>query len=247
VYNRDERAGEFLYREVFGDPVTADELARQLVARLRDVQTYGAEGDARGDAIRARALGLIEHALERTVPQYWEIREELRGQEPAEDDPLVRRGRSAAQLIDQVATELYFASGAFTGGNQDEPRATPAERARLYREAGSIIDRLVETDLASATHHLLEMLEACIEVDPRGVFVRIAAAVKGGKGGDYHLDGMGERLVVRVLRRYLTEHAALLQDDAEVRGLLIEVLDTFIEVGSPEALRLAYGLHELFR
>jgi hypothetical protein len=247
VYNGDERAGEFLHREVFDDPIAAGELARQLVARLRDVQTYGAEGDARGDAIRARALGLIEHALERTIPQYWEIREELRGQEPAEDDPLVRRGRSAAQMIDQVATELYFASGAFTGGNRDEPRATPAERARLYREAGSIIDRLVETDLASATHHLLEMLEACIEVDPRGVFVRIAAAVKGGKGGDYHLDGMGERLVVQVLRRYLTEHAALLQDDAEVRGLLIKVLDTFIEVGSPEALRLAYGLHELFR
>lgn len=247
VYNGDERAGQFLYREVFDDPIAADELARQLVARLRDAQTYGAEGDARGNAVRARALGLIEQALERTIPQYWGIVEELRGQEPAEDDSIFRRGRSAAQLIDQVATELYFASGAFTGGSQGEPRATPAERARLYREAGSIIDRLVETDLASATHHLLEMLEACIELDPRGVFVRIAAAVNGGKGGDYHLDGMGERLVVRVLRRYLTEHAALLQDDAEVRGLLIGVLDTFIEVGSPEALRLAYGLHELFR
>ena len=247
VYNGDERAGEFLQREVFDDPVAADELARQLVARLRDVQTYGAESDAGGNAVRTRALGLIENALEHTIPQYWEIREELSGQEPAADDPLLGRGRSAAQLIDQVATELYFASGAFTGGNEDKPRATPAQRARLYREAGSIIDRLIGTDLASATHHLLEMLEACIEVDPRGVFVRIAGAVNGGKGGDYHLDAMGERLVVRVLRRYLTEHAALLQDDAEVRGLLIGVLDTFIEVGSPEALRLAYGLHELFR
>jgi hypothetical protein len=247
VYEGDERAGVFLRREVFDDPVAADELARQLVARMRDVQTYGAEGDARSDAVRARALGLIEHALERTIPQYWEICEELRDQEPAEDDALLLKGRSAAKLIDQVATELYFASGAFTGGNQDEPRASPVQRARLYREAGSIIDRLVETDLASATHHLLEMLEACIDIDPRGVFVRIAGAVNGGRGGNYHLDGMGERLVVRVIRRYLTEHATLLQDDAEVRELLIGVLDTFIEVGSPEALRLAYGLHELFR
>jgi hypothetical protein len=246
VYCGDKRAREFLRREAFDDPVAADELARQLVARMRDLQIYGAEGDTEADAVRARALELIDHALERTIPQYWEIREELRGSAPDENDPRLVRARSAAQMIDQVATELFFASGAFTGGNQDEPRATPAQRARLYREAGSIIDKLVGTDLASATHHLLEMLEACIEVDPRGVFIRIAGAVNGGKGGDYHLDGMGERLVVRVLRRYLTEHAALLQDDAEVRGLLIGVLDTFIEVGSPEALRLAYGLHELF-
>lgn len=222
VYNGDEHAGEFLRREVFDDPVAADELARQLVARLRDVQTYGAEGDARGNAVRARALGLIERALKRTIPQYWGIREELRGKEPAEDDPLLRRGRSAAQLIDQVATELYFASGAFTGGNQDEPRATPGQRARLYREAGSIIDMLVETDLASATHHLLEMLEACIEVDPRGVFVRIAAAVEGGKGGDYHLDGMGEREPPVIAAKALLQQQ--LEPGTETQNRVLQVL-----------------------
>ena len=107
-----------------------------------------------------------------------------------DEDPRIVSARNVARVIDEVATSLYFASGAFE--RDDRPGPTAEQRTRLYREAAGMIDVLAGVDLPQVTHHLIEMLEGSIADDPRGVFVRIVAAVEGGRGGGYQFDPMAD-------------------------------------------------------
>lgn len=95
--------------------------------------------------------------------------------------------------------------------------------------------------------HVLETLEVLVEFDPPAVFRRIARAIRGGEAAGYQFDSLAADLFVRLMERYLAEHRALLQRDAEARALLIEVLDIFVRAGWSKARRLTYGLHDLFR
>jgi hypothetical protein len=244
----DEKAGEFL-RGALLEAVTEDHrLVHTAIVRQREAMSWG--GDAGREAeIRARAIGLVEEVLNRALERYTEIEQSLRkrGERPAEDDPELQRGRAAAQTVDTVATEVYFASGSYVRQGEDESQLSPERRRRFYGEAGNLLDSLTAVMVPSATHHLLETLEACVEFDPRGVFVRIARAISSGRMGGYQTDPMAEKLFVSLAERYLAEYRTLLQGDADLRRLLVEMLDIFVEAGWPRARQLTYGLHEIFR
>jgi hypothetical protein len=231
------------------EAVTGDHrLVHGAIVRLRETMSWGGD-EGEQAAVRARAIGLAEAVLGRALEQYAVIEQTLREREerPAGDDPELLRGRAAAQCADTVATEVYFASGAYVGQGKEESHLSPERRQRFYEEAGGLLDALTAVVVPSATHHLLETLEACVEFDPRGVFVRIAATIESGRAGGYHTDPMAEKLFVSLVERYLAEYRTLLQGDAELRRQLIEMLDTFVEAGWPRARRLTYGLHEMFR
>lgn len=243
----DEEARDFIQREVLGDLARNDDAARNLIFRLRTALVFG-DDEPRATNIRARAIGLVDDSLRHAIEQYDLISRRLatKTEAPAEDDDDLKKGRNVAQVIDTVAAEIYFASGAFMGGN-NEPRATPEQRARLYREARDLLDRLSGVPLPPVTHHLLETLEACIEFDPRGVFHLIDKTIEGGKGGQYQLDSLAANLFVSIVERYLAEYRTLFQRYDDMRGSLIKMLDLFVDAGWPKARQLTYGLHELFR
>jgi len=247
VGSGDEDAADFIRREVLADLGHNGEVARGLISHLRNALTFGGE-DAEASAIRVRAISLVDDALRNAIDQYAAIGERLNAKQeaPDEQDPDLKAVRNVAQLIDSIAAQVYFASGAFKGKN-DEPRATPEQRERLYHEAGSVLDRLAEVPLAPVTHHLLETLEACIEFDPRGVFLRISRTIMGGKGGGYQFDTMAANLFVSIVERYLAEYRTLFQRNEDLRRSLIEMLGVFVDAGWPKARQLTYGLHELFR
>ena len=71
--------------------------------------------------------------------------------------------------------------------------------------------------------------------------------VKSGKRGNYQYESMGADQIVQIIERYLAEYRSLLQDDAECRVALREVLDAFVEAGWPAAQRVSYKLDEIFR
>jgi hypothetical protein len=124
---------------------------------------------------------------------------------------------------------------------------TREQQRRLYGEAGPLIDRLAKLPFAPITHHLLQTLEVFVEFDPRGVFLRIGAAIESGKAGGYQFETLAVTVFVRLVERYLAEHRTLIARDAEVRRALTEMLDVFLAAGWPEARQLTYGLQELFR
>jgi hypothetical protein len=243
----DEEAAKFVRREVLADLGQNGEVARSLIYRLRRALTLGGD-DSEDSALRGRAISVVDDTLRNAIDEYEAISERLNAKQgsPGDDDPDLKAGEIVAQLIDSIGAEIYFASGA-SKGNDDEPRVSAEQRERLYREAGVVFDQLATVPLAPVTHHLLETLEACIEFEPRGVFLRIAKAIQGGSEGGYQLDTMAANLFVSIVERYLAEYRTLFQRHEDMRRRLIEMLDLFVEAGWPKARQLTYGLHELFR
>jgi hypothetical protein len=58
---------------------------------------------------------------------------------------------------------------------------------------------------------------------------------------------MGEELIVRIVKRYVTDHRELFRDGSGLETALADILDLFVEAGWPGARRLVYGLPEIFR
>jgi hypothetical protein len=156
--------------------------------------------------------------------------------------------RSLFLLTNVIASELYFAAGAFQQGRVSLPAViTRPEQSRLYWEAESVFDDLSSMGFPGLAHHLVETLEMYIDTDPRGGFLRVAATVRAGKRWDYEYEQLAQDVVLRIVRRYLADKRTLLQDDEECQGALREILETFIEAGWPTAQQLAYRIDEIHR
>ncbi|HEV3075398.1 MAG TPA: hypothetical protein VHB47_13335 [Thermoanaerobaculia bacterium] len=165
---------------------------------------------------------------------------------PKEDQDVVG---SLTRLIDQIAVEVYHASGAFhPNGPVNRGEILPeAGRQRFYQETGPLLDELAEIGLASIAHHLLQTLESFIAFDPAGVFVRMARVVASGRRGNYQFEALAVELIVRVVERYLAEHRHVFREDERCRVALLEILDVFVGAGWPSARQLTYRLDEMFR
>ncbi len=185
--------------------------------------------------------------LERATATFSTWNNELSGQDLDREDPQIKAARTTAHVIDGVASEVYFATGIFDEQQNRGSAISVGQRERLYFESAGLLDRLCDVAFASSTHHVIETHGAFIPLDPRGTFLRIARTVKAGQVGGYQSDSLGAGLVVKLVERYLAEHRTLLQQDDECRQALIDVLGIFVRAGWPEALRLTFGLQDIFR
>jgi hypothetical protein len=250
IWRGAEDSGKFVEDVIIGSLEDDPDPAEGIVRVLREPLAHGDVPGAAADIdIRSRALGLAHAVSEASTRAFRRVSEELpgTGQPLQEDDPLVMRARAVYNLLDGIASEVYFASGAF-GEQRQSGLPVPSEiRQRFYVEAGALLDLLGTVPIPSVTHHVVEVLETCISFDSRGVFLRIHQAVLAGRGGAYELDSQAAQLVVKLIERYLAQYRELLQEDAECRRALVEILDIFVSAGWPAARRLTYGLHDIYR
>jgi hypothetical protein len=124
-------------------------------------------------------------------------------------------------LTSGIASELYFAAGAFQQGRESLPAViTRPEQTRLYWEAESVIDDLSSIGFPALAYHLVETLEMYIDTNPRGVFLRVAATVRAGKRWEYEYEQLAQDVVLRIVRSYLADKRALLQSDEECQRAL---------------------------
>jgi hypothetical protein len=247
IWRGDERAREFLEQNVLRELDRRGEEAREIPLRTRDAQTHGGPG-AEQTAVRARAFLLLSALLDVAVPTYEQAAAALAGRQAAdESDPDLQRARAVAQLIDTIAAEVFFASGAFDERQSGERRVSREQRERFASEATDVLDKLADVPIPQVVHQVLETLEVLIDIDPGTVFRRIVRVIRTGEPAGYQFDSLAADLFVRLIERYLAEHRTLLQRDVEARTQLVEILDVFVRAGWPQARRLTYGLHELFR
>ncbi|NPA76202.1 MAG: hypothetical protein GXN93_00400 [Candidatus Diapherotrites archaeon] len=250
---RNHTASRNLVREIVSNPASYPSEASHVLGNLREALTYGPTDrvDPQADAVRRRALDLLHLLLRSTQSSLREV-ENRHAAWPFSDWPVSDQEtvKSLLHLIDRIATEVYFASGAYDARRQKQKREvheiTPQSK-RFYEEAGRILDTLAEASLPSVAHYLLETLEYFIPLDPRGVFLRIHRVVSTGQQAGYQYESMAAELIVRLVERYLADYRPLLQEDDDCRKALIEVLDVFVRAGWPSARRLAYRLEEIFR
>lgn len=149
--------------------------------------------------------------------------------------------------VDHASNELYFASGVFDNRQGREKHISREQQERFCKELQPTIDRLTPVGLPGVVQHLVEMLEVFVPLDPRRVFLEVAALVESGKAWNYQYESMAADRIVRIVERYLAEYRTLLQEDAECRAALRKILDMFVEAGWPAAQRLSYRLDEIVR
>lgn len=249
IWEDDEDAGRLLDDLVRQLPDSA-EFAHGIVTRLRNVTTIGPfeDPDPRQDNARHRALGLIHSILVTAIDRYRAIAIRLSRSDNEPGEHTIERGKQSLHLIDTIATEAYFSSGAYDARQSRDPTARPSKvQARWYAEAASTIDVLVDVGVPKIAHRLLETLEHFTEVDQRGVFMRIVATIRTGEPAGYQYEPLAEGLFVRLIERYLAEHRTLLQQDSECSAALVEILDIFLRAGWESAHRITYGLNEIYR
>lgn len=250
---RDQTLSGEVVLEVASNTASFPNEAHHILHTLREAVMYGPTSppDPKADAVRQRALDLLERLLRSARRGLDELEQRNRGvpfnQWPQRDQD---EAKSLYRLIDRIGAEVYFASGAHDERRQQEApttRGPESKSERFYGEAATILDVLAETGLPSVAHHLLETLEFFIPCDPRGVFLRIGHVIRAGKQEGYQYESLAADLIVKLVERYLADYRALLRADSECRQVLIEILDTFVQAGWPSARRLAYRLEEIFR
>jgi hypothetical protein len=245
IWRDHDAAKEFLYKLVGDVRANQRELSVAL-SNLRGTLTHSStEPPAAEDSrIRARAVELFQTIAETACDEFASLirHSNSPGWSQSDADQLKR----VARLVDHAATELYFASGVFVHGQQQEA-VSHAQQERFYRELTPTIDRLSTIGIPDAVHHLIEMLEVFAPIDPRQVFLQVSALVESGRRGGYQYESMAAERIVRIVERYLAEYRPLLQEDAECRIALRKTLDTFVEAGWPAAQQLSYHLDEIFR
>ena len=218
-----------------------------VLSSLRGPLTHGVTDTtaAADSGVRTRAIELFHAVATSACDAFTSLLAQSQTEEWTESDAEVLRG--VAHLVDHCASELYFASGVFSGGQNEEKRITFEEQERFYRELTPTIDRLSTIGLASMVHHLVEMLELFVPLDPRRVFLQVSALVEAGRHDNYQYESMATEHIVRIVARYLAEYRSLLQEDAECRTALRKTLDVFVAAGWPAAQLLSYRLDEIFR
>jgi len=239
------------------DPATHADEARHVLQQLRGMLVMGDPlvPDAQRDAARSRSLDIVTEIVTRAAARFAALHAEVEGAHPAPPpDAAIEQFRELASVLDGAGSQLYFVAkdaakrnGEEPAGEDEEPAPTPAQLARLYTEAGSIIDALAEVGLGHLAHHLLELLEIFAPHDPAGVFLRVARVVRAARASSYQYDSLAQGLVVRLIERYLAEYQDVIEASVECRAALLDVLDIFVQAGWPEARRLSYRLDEVYR
>jgi hypothetical protein len=216
--------------------------------RIREFLTLGAI-DELGDAAatRGRAVALFRNLSRSSCEAVRALLEKI-SQEQEPDSPSKSDGRALLSLASSIASELYFASGAHQPGRESLPAVVSRpEQTRFYWEVESVFDDLAFIGFPPLAHHLVETLEMYMDTDARAVFLRVASIVRAGKRWDYEYEQLAQEVVLRLVRRYLADKRALLQNDEDCQRALREILETFIEAGWPAAQYLAYRIDEIHR
>jgi len=226
---------------LFSDLLTpsgfAPQPATQLLLDIRGLFTYRPDrGEDTGTDLRRRAFQLAERVAILAA-------EEMLAPEEADGEAHLKQ---TARTLDFISNQIYFASGAYDGKNNDHSLSED-ERVVFWREAQGVIKALTSAALPSIAHHLIQTLQSFIKFDPPNVFHSIAAVVASAKRFGYQYESMAADLLVEIAELYLAQYPALLQHDEQCRRELMAILEAFVTAGWPPALRLIYRLEEMYR
>jgi hypothetical protein len=217
---------------------------RKVLGTLRYAFVAGLVGarEAGDETVRHRSQAIartIVSAANEELEAYFGVAEPNKSQ--------MERARGQAELLDAVCLELYFASGARDSGGDTGPVIDAPELKRFFVEIAPTLRAIGDYATPHTVHHLLQLLEHLMPVDPGAAFDLIAHALRsGGKRTSYQSESLGAELLVRLIGVFLADHKELFDDSAR-RGALIECLEIFMDAGWPAARRLLYRLPELIQ
>lgn len=156
------------------------------------------------------------------------------------------------KLVDDIAMQLYFASGAFADKqNKEDGHLTEPQRRRFWVESANLFHALAAEMHPHTTYQIIEALHHLLPCAPREVFLTAARAITSGSTVGYQYESLAVGDVVELIQRALADHREIFQttDGTESECLveLLKVLGLFVEVGWAPARQLTHRLEEIYR
>lgn len=227
-------------------PRELERAALEVMEHLTPQQTSKAENRPQTDRAKqwlSRAIAVAAESLK----QFFASKPDAR----VEANQKIAHGLYG--VIDQVVTRTYFAAGLFKD-SKHHPSLNFDDLRRYFREIQPILEEVLRvSDVARGgmieaptAHHFMELLNGVLACDPKAVLSMASRVVNASKGGNYQFDSMAVREVVTLVESILADHRIDARDE-ESLGHLLDLLDTFVEAGWPEALNLVWRLDEIFR
>jgi hypothetical protein len=233
---------------IFSDVAANPDRIRGLIARystallIDDAARYA---DTASNP-RRKTLTFYARSLDQALPHIMSLVQPPGSPQPAIMPPhLQELITKMVEVVTEIAMRLHFeAAGAGNhAGQQVEPSAA---QIRLFRESEPLLVRLSDVFVPQVAHHLIQMVEAFISVDPKLVFALIANAVRSSEEAGYGYESMAADLIVRIVERYLADHREIFAEPDRLRDLM-DCLDVFVRAGWPAAQSLTFRLGEIWR
>jgi hypothetical protein len=171
------------------------------------------------------------------------------------DDVLkpIRQGMDCTmRLVDGIAMQLYFASGAFDEKQgKNEERLSPAQLPRFWKEAAPLFAALAAEPHPHTAYQNVQTLRHLLPCAPREVFLLAAKSICNSAAAGFQNESLAIGEVVKLIQRALADHRDIFQNtdanQSECLESLLKVLDLFVEAGWPEARQLTHRLEEIYR
>jgi hypothetical protein len=152
------------------------------------------------------------------------------------------------RLVDAIAMQLYFASGAFDErSNEEKERLTPPQLHRFWQEASALLRALADEIHPHTAHYMVQTLYHLLPCSPREAFLLATRSIRSSATAGFQHESLAVGVVVKLTQRALADHREIFQIDSECLSALLEVLDLFVEAGWSEARQLTHRLEEIYR
>ncbi|HEY4257292.1 MAG TPA: hypothetical protein VGM66_08775 [Candidatus Udaeobacter sp.] len=245
-----------------GEPRATKRILPQLhVCRAGGWMTAGdpEKTDEKIDALRARTWTFLLDLLSTAHSRLQSTRRrwlELKQMGNNDDSPEVKQTQATieqlAHIVDGIASELYFGSGAFADKQKkNEEQLTPAQTERFWREAAPLLKILAKEPHPHTAYEVVQTLHYLLPCSPEEVFLLAAESIRTSSTAGFQFESLAVPEVVKIVQRVLADHRDILQvqNGSEPPALtaLLEVLDIFVEAGWPEARALTHRLEEIYR
>ena len=219
----------------------------------------GLEPNSQADAVRGRTWHFFSKLLAVAQAKLHQHREALNKiyehSQPDEETlkPLRKNFNCSALLVDNVAMQIYFASGAWDEErNKDNERLTEFQLRRFWKESAPLFTALAAEPEPHTAYHLVKTLYHLLPYAPREVFLLVSKSIlTSARMANFHYETLAVKEVVKLIQRALADHRFIFQSDSiresECLTALLQVLDLFVEAGWPEARQLTHRLEDIYR
>jgi hypothetical protein len=210
------------------------------------------------EKVRKRTWGFFGKLLTSAQAKLEQHRErwrqlQLAGQTRSEEmQPTEEAVKRMARMVDGIASQLYFASGALAEKqDKNDGHLTESQLRRYWTESSPLFRALAEEIHPHTTHQVVEALYHLLPCAPDEVFLTAASAITSSSTAGYQHESIAVSDVVKLIQRALADHREIFKsvDGRESKCLvaLLRVLDLFVEAGWSQARQLTHRLEEIYR
>jgi hypothetical protein len=211
---------------------------RRVVRHIRNYLRAGSAGSQR------RAFEFATSAATTCVAHFDQIVARHDGEKtlPTEWGEQLKRIHTT---LDRIASQVYFASGAYDDKAHGRTAEVSAENERLAQLAIPLLITCSQTHAAPIVHHVAETLVYLSPLDQRRALLALSQAIN--PAGAYASDNFGSSVVVPHLKTLLADHRHLVLFDPDGVVAFRQLLTSFAAAGSEPALELVFTFSEVFR